>query len=88
VLRLSGGQTRRFRRDPPGPHALAAALTTPRLANTGADGTWRAAPAARAPRPVPGHRRGRAAGRDLTRQDMIDVLTGGGYPPRRPPAAG
>jgi len=76
VLIAAVARSRRFRRDPPNPDALAAALTALRLAAPDPDGTWRATAAARAPAR---YRAIAAVGRDLTRQDMIDILTGAGY---------
>ena len=69
---------RRFRRDPPDPEALTAALTAMRLAAPDPDGTWHATASARA---AARYRAIAAAapGRDLTRRDMIEVLIGAGY---------
>ena len=78
VLVAAVARSRRFRRDPPHPDALTAALTALGLATPDPDGTWHAAAGARAParyRAIAAA----AAGRDLTRQDMIDILTGAGY---------
>jgi len=78
VLVAAVARSRRFRRDPPDPDALTAALTTLRLADPDPDGTWRATAAARAParyRAIAAA----AAGRDLTRHDMIGILTAAGY---------
>ena len=80
LLVAAVARSRRFRRFPPDPDALAVALTALRLATPDPDGTWRATAAARAP----GRYRAiaaAAAGRDLTRQDMIDILTRAGYSP-------
>ena len=59
---------------------MAAALTALRLAVPDPDGTWHSTAAARAPA---GYRviAAAAAGRDLTRQELIDILTGAGYSP-------
>ncbi|HEY5116288.1 MAG TPA: hypothetical protein VIJ00_12255 [Nakamurella sp.] len=78
VLVAAVARSRRLRRDPPDQDALAAALTALRLAVPDPDGTWHATAAARAPtryRAIAAA----AAGRDLTRQDMIEVLTAAGY---------
>ena len=78
VLVAAVARSRRFRRDPPDPDALTAALTALRLANSDPDGALRATAAVRAParyRAIAGA----AAGRDLTRQDMIGILTRAGY---------
>ena len=78
VLVAAVARSRRFRRDPPEPDALTAALTALRLANSNPEGTWRATAAVRAParyRAIAAS----AAGRDLTRQHMIDILTAAGY---------
>jgi hypothetical protein len=78
VLVAAVARSRRFRRDPPDPDALTAALTALRLANPDPNGTWRATAAVRAParyRTIAAA----AAGRDLTRQDMIGILTAAGY---------
>ncbi|HEY5114792.1 MAG TPA: hypothetical protein VIJ00_04655 [Nakamurella sp.] len=78
VLVAAVARSRRFRRDPPDPDALTAALTALRLANSDPNGTWRATAAVRAParyRTIAAA----AAGRDLTRQHMIDILTAAGY---------
>jgi len=78
VLVAAVARSRRFRRDPPDPDALTAALTALRLANSNPEGTWRATAAVRAParyRAIAAS----AAGRDLTRHDMIDILTAAGY---------
>ena len=78
VLVAAVARSRRFRRDPPDPDALTAALAALGLASADPDGTWHAAAGARAParyRAIAAA----AAGRDLTRQDMIDILTGAGY---------
>jgi hypothetical protein len=78
VLVAAVARSRRFRRDPPDPDALAGALTALRLATQDPNGTWHATAAARAPARYLAIAAA-AAGRDLTRQDMIDVLTGAGY---------
>ena len=79
VLVAAVARSRRFRRDPPDPDALTAALTALRLANSDPNGTWRATAAVRAPARYRTIAAAAAAGRDLTRQDMIDILTAAGY---------
>lgn len=81
MLVAAVARSRRFRRTPPSsPQGLAAALTALRLAALGPAGRWQASRGTRAPA------RYRAivtaaAGRDLTRRDMIEVLIGAGYSP-------
>jgi len=80
VIIAAVARSRRFRRDPPDPDALTTALTALRLAVPDPDGTWHATGAARAParyRVIAAA----ATGRDLTRQDMIDILISAGYSP-------
>ena len=72
-------RSRRFRtRAPLTATALAAGLTAVG-ATTGPDGHWHPPPGTVGAGPVPGRSSTRPRGRDLTRQDMIAVLTAAGY---------
>jgi hypothetical protein len=81
VLVAAVARSRRFRRDPPDPQALTGALTALRIATPDPDGTWHPTTGARAPARYLAVTAAAAGKDDLTRHDMIAILTGAGYSP-------